>query len=194
MDRSDAHGYLDAGHPLVRATAATLIGTRCRIPSEVGRICYYVRDVPYDVLASRYLAQGQHPPATLITGSPCSAWARQGLLRRPAAEPPVSARIAFQTIDAPDRVVPRYVPREAAGRPSRGTRWVRHILVGDGSSWTPSTHPPPPASARRSLPARIRRSYPDPDGGRGTILRENGSYRLSNAVAQAVRNESLSRS
>lgn len=38
--------YLDAGHPLVRTTAATLIRDAVSDTERVRRIYYYVRDVP----------------------------------------------------------------------------------------------------------------------------------------------------
>lgn len=86
--------YLDAGHPLVRTTAATLIRDAVSDTERVRRIYYYVRDVPYDVLASfRYLAQGHHRASDVIGHGVASAWARQ-VPSSPCAEPPVSRPVS----------------------------------------------------------------------------------------------------
>lgn len=70
--------YLDANHPLVRSTADTLTRGTTGDVERVGRIYHYVRDLPYDILASfRYLAEGSAPPATLSSTGSHSAWARR---------------------------------------------------------------------------------------------------------------------
>ncbi len=190
--------YLDAGHPLVRTTAATLIRDAVSDAERVRRIYYYVRDLPYDVLASfRYLAQGHHSASDVIGHGVAFCMGKASSFVALCRAAGVPARIAFQTIDAPIRSFcpRRYVPYgevELAG-PSRGTRWVRHILVGDGSSWTPpSTHPPPPASAsptgKNSTELPRSRRWKEPSCGK-TAATPTIPARSRNGT-----NESLSRS
>lgn len=190
--------YLDAGHPLVRTTAATLIRDAVSDTERVRRIYYYVRDVPYDVLASfRYLAQGHHRASDVIGHGVAFCMGKASSFVALCRAAGVPARIAFQTIDAPDKEflspqVRALWEAELAG-PSRGTRWVRHILVGDGSSWTPpSTHPPPPASAsptgKNSTELPRSRRWKEPSCGK-TAATPTIPARSRNGT-----NESLSRS
>ncbi|KAY40491.1 hypothetical protein AN70_00825 [Mycobacterium tuberculosis M1272] len=189
--------YLDAGHPLVRTTAATLIRDAVSDTERVRRIYYYVRDVPYDVLASfRYLAQGHHRASDVIGHGVAFCMGKASSFV--ASEPPVSRPVSRSRRSTPPirSFCPRrYVPygeAELAG-PSRGTRWVRHILVGDGSSWTPpSTHPPPPASAsptgKNSTELPRSRRWKEPSCGK-TAATPTIPARSRNGT-----NESLSRS
>lgn len=96
--------YLDAGHPLVRTTAATLIRDAVSDTERVRRIYYYVRDVPYDVLASfRYLAQGHHRASDVIGHGVAFCMGKASSFVALCRAAGVPARIAFQTIDAPDK-------------------------------------------------------------------------------------------
>lgn len=131
--------YLDAGHPLVRTTAATLIRDAVSDTERVRRIYYYVRDVPYDVLASfRYLAQGHHRASDVIGHGVAFCMGKASSFVALCRAAGVPARIAFQTIDAPDKEflspqvralwggrTGRPFPWHSLGEAYLGRRWVK---------------------------------------------------------------------
>lgn len=181
--------YLDAGHPLVRTTAATLIRDAVSDTERVRRIYYYVRDVPYDVLASfRYLAQGHHRASDVIGHGVAFCMGKASSFVALCRAAGVPARIAFQTIDAPDKEflspqvralwggrTGRPFPWHSLGEAYLGRRWVKLDATIDA-----------PTAARLGKPYRqeFDGATPIPTV-EGTILRENGSYAdYPSAVAQ----------
>lgn len=181
--------YLDAGHPLVRTTAATLIRDAVSDTERVRRIYYYVRDVPYDVLASfRYLAQGHHRASDVIGHGVAFCMGKASSFVALCRAAGVPARIAFQTINAPDKEflspqvralwggrTGRPFPWHSLGEAYLGRRWVKLDATIDA-----------PTAARLGKPYRqeFDGATPIPTV-EGTILRENGSYAdYPSAVAQ----------
>jgi len=172
--------YLDADHPLVRGTAAALTrGARSDI-ERVGSIYVYVRDLPYDVLASfRYLAQGKHAASDVLDHGVAFCMGKASSFVALSRAAGVPARIAFQTLGSPEKEFLSPEVRELwggrRGRPlawhSLGEsylngRWVRLDATID-----------PPAAERLDKPyTRSFDGVNDIPTVEGPILRQNGSY------------------
>lgn len=184
--------YLDAGHPLVRTTAATLIRDAVSDTERVRRIYYYVRDVPYDVLASfRYLAQGHHRASDVIGHGVAFCMGKASSFVALCRAAGVPARIAFQTIDAPDKEflspqvralwggrTGRPFPWHSLGEAYLGRRWVKLDATIDA-----------PTAARLGKPYRqeFDGATPIPDGGRNHPAGKRQLRRLSQRGRAMVR-------
>ena len=172
--------YLDADHPLIQETAAALVRGAVSDAERVGNIYYYVRDLPYDVLASfRYLAEGQRSASDVIHHGVAFCMGKASSFVALSRAAGVPARIAFQTLHSPEKEflspevralwggkVGRPLPWHSLGEAYLGERWVKLDATID-----------PPTAARLGKP--YRQEF---DGGtdiptvEGPILRQNGSY------------------
>jgi transglutaminase-like putative cysteine protease len=172
--------YLDADHPRVRLTVQTLVRGASSDTERVGRIYCYVRDLPYDILASfRYLAQGQHAASDVLHHGVAFCMGKAGSFVALCRAAGVPARIAFQTLQSTDMefLAPevralwggksgRPLPWHSLGEAYLGGRWVKL----DGTIDAPTA-------------ARLGRPYWQEFDGitdiptvEGPIVRENGSY------------------
>ena len=96
--------YLDANHPLVRSTADTLTRGTTGDVERVGRIYHYVRDLPYDILASfRYLAEGKRSASDVIEHGVAFCMGKASSFVALSRAAGVPARVAFQTLASPDK-------------------------------------------------------------------------------------------
>jgi transglutaminase-like putative cysteine protease len=175
--------YLDADHPLVRRTAETLTRGATSDTERIGRIYYYVRDLPYDVLASfRYLARGQHRASDVIRHGVAFCMGKASAFVALARAAGVPARVAFQTLDSPDKefLSPqvRALWGGKAGRPERTLPWHSLGEVQLGGRWIKLD-----ATIDAATAARLGKPYRQEFDGvtpiptvEGPILRENGSY------------------
>lgn len=172
--------YLDADHPLVRATAESLVRGASSDTERVRRIYYYVRDLPYDILASfRYLAQGQHAASDVLHHGVAFCMGKASSFVALCRATGVPARIVFQTLQSPDMefLSPevralwggksgRPLPWHSLGEAYLGGRWVKLDATIDG-----------PTADRLGKP--YRREFDgvtDIPTVEGPIVRENGSY------------------
>ena len=172
--------YLDADHPVVRLTAETLVRGASSDIDRVGRIYYYVRDLPYDILASfRYLAQGQHAASDVLHHGVAFCMGKASSFVALCRAAGVPARIAFQTLQSPDMefLSPevralwggkngRPLPWHSLGEAYLDGRWVKLDATIDG-----------PTAARLGKPYRQEfDGATDIPTVEGPIMRDNGSY------------------
>lgn len=96
--------YLDANHPLVRSTADTLTRGTTGDVERVGRIYHYVRDLPYDILASfGYLAEVKRSASDVIEHGVAFCMGKASSFVALSRAAGVPARGAFQTLASPTR-------------------------------------------------------------------------------------------
>lgn len=172
--------YLDADHPLVRATAEALVSDAVSDTERVRSIYYHVRDLPYDVLASyRYLAQGQHSASDVIQHGVAFCMGKASSFVALCRAAGVPARIAFQTLHSPNKEflspevralwgskTGRPLPWHSLGEAYLGQRWVKLDATID-----------PPTAARLGKPYRQEfDGVTDIPTVEGPIIRQNGSY------------------
>jgi len=170
--------YLDSAHPLVRGTAEKLVAGSGSEIDRVGRIYHYVRDLPYDILASfRYLEQGQHRASDVIDHGVAFCMGKASSFVALCRAAGVPARIAFQTLDSPDKEflspevrtlwgASRPLPWHSLGEAYLGGRWIKLDATIDA-----------PTAARLGKPYRQAFDGSTPIATvEGPILRENGSY------------------
>ncbi|BBX94826.1 hypothetical protein MLAC_01200 [Mycobacterium lacus] len=172
--------YLDADHRLVRSTTENLVRGATSDIERAGRIYYYVRDLPYDVLASfRYLAQGRHRASDVLQHGVAFCMGKASVFVALCRAAGVPARIAFQTLDCPDKefLSPqvralwggrkgRPLPWHSLGEAYLGQRWVKLDATIDA-----------PTAAQLGKPYRQVFDGVTPIRTvEGPIVRENGSY------------------
>jgi transglutaminase-like putative cysteine protease len=172
--------YFDADHALVRATADTLVQGAASDTERIGRIYYYVRDLPYDVLASfRYLARGQHHASDVIGHGVAFCMGKASAFVALSRAAGVPARIAFETLDSPGKEflspevralwggrAGRPLPWHSLGEAYLGGQWVKLDATIDA-----------PTAAGLGKPYRQEFDGITPIATvEGPILRENGSY------------------
>jgi transglutaminase-like putative cysteine protease len=172
--------YLDADHPLVRATAEALVRGAVSDTERVRSIYYYVRDLPYEVLASfRYLAGGQRSASDVIHHGVAFCMGKASSFVALSRAAGVPARIAFQTLHSPDKEflspevralwggkTGRPLPWHSLGEAYLGERWVKLDATID-----------PPTAARLGKPYRQEfDGVTDIPTVEGPIMRQNGSY------------------
>ncbi|OSC38985.1 transglutaminase-like domain-containing protein [Mycobacterium decipiens] len=181
--------YLDADHPLICEKAAALVRGCGSDIERVGRIYLYVRDLPYDVLASfRYLARGQHRASDVIDHGVAFCMGKASSFVALCRAAGVPARIAFQTLQSTEKefLSPqvralwgakpvRPFPWHSLGEAYLGRRWVKLDATIDA-----------PTAARLGRPYRQEFDGITPiPTVEGNILRENGSFAdYPTAVAQ----------
>jgi transglutaminase-like putative cysteine protease len=172
--------YLDADQPLVQATARALVRGAGSDTERVRSIYYYVRDMPYDVLASfRYLAQGDRAASDVIHHGVAFCMGKASSFVALSRAAGVPARIAFQTLHSPDKEflspevralwggkAGRPLPWHSLGEAYLGERWVKLDATIDV-----------PTAARLGKPYRQEfDGVTDIPTVEGPIIRENGSY------------------
>jgi transglutaminase-like putative cysteine protease len=172
--------YLDADHPLVRVTAETLVGGASSDTERVRRIYHYARDLPYDILASfRYLAQDQYRASDVLHHGVAFCMGKASSFVALCRAAGVPARIAFQTVQSPDKefLSPevralwggkggRPLPWHSQGEAYLNQRWVRLDATIDA-----------PTAARLGKPYRQEfDGVTDIPTMEGPVLRQNGSY------------------
>lgn len=172
--------YLDADHPLVRATAAALVRGAASDTERIRNIYYYVRNLPYDILASfRYLAQGNRRASDVIEHGAAFCMGKASSFVALSRAAGVPARIAFQTLHSPDKEF--LCPEVRAlwgGKTGRPLPW--HSL---GEAYLVERWVKLDATIDPSTAARLGKPYQQHFDGvtdvptvEGPIIRENGSY------------------
>ncbi|QUR69001.1 transglutaminase-like domain-containing protein [Mycobacterium spongiae] len=202
--------YLDSDHPLVRATAESLVSGCATDIERVGRIYDYVRDLPYDVLASfRYLAHGHDRASDVIGHGVAFCMGKASSFVALCRAVGVPARIAFQTLQSDDKEflspevralwgggaggLARPFPWHSLGEAYLGQRWVKLDATIDTATAT-----------RLGKPYRQEFDGVTPiQTVEGPILRENGSYadypaevaqwygRIAQSVLKALSSEEI---
>jgi hypothetical protein len=145
--------YLDADHPLVGALAEKLTHGAETDVERIRAIYLYVRDLPYDILESfRYLAAGQRSASAVLEHGVAFCMGKASSFVALSRAAGVPARVAFQTLDSPERSScrRRFGHSGAANAVGRcpGTRWGKPSSTAAGSSSTqPSARRRPHGSA-----------------------------------------------
>ncbi len=175
-----ATDYLDANHPLVHSTAETLTRGETGDVERVGRIYHYVRDLPYDILASfRYLAEGKRSASDVIEHGVAFCMGKASSFVALSRAAGVPARVAFQALASPDKEflspqvrglwggkAGRPLPWHSVGEAYLNGRWVRLDATIDA-----------PTAARLGKPyLQDYDGVTDIQTVEGPVLRENGNY------------------
>ena len=96
--------YLDADHPLVVALADKLTHGAESDVERIRAIYLYVRDLRYDVLESfRYLAAGQRSASAVLEHGVAFCMGKASSFVALSRAAGVPARVAFQTLDSPEK-------------------------------------------------------------------------------------------
>lgn len=170
--------YFDSTHPLVAEMAESLaVGSRSQI-ERVGKIYGYVRDLPYDILASfRYLARGQRSASDVIDHGVAFCMGKASSFVALCRAAGVPARVAFQTLGCPDKEflspevralwgARRPLPWHSLGEAYLNGRWIKLDATIDA-----------PTATRLGKPYRQQFDGLTPIATvEGPILKENGSY------------------
>ena len=128
--------YIDADHPDVVAKAREL--TRdCRTDAErLERIYYFVRELPYDILASfRYLARGHRRASDVLQAGTAFCMGKASAFVALCRAAGIPARVGFQQLHCPDKPFmseevrqlwgDRTLPWHSLGEAWLDGRWLR---------------------------------------------------------------------
>jgi transglutaminase-like putative cysteine protease len=172
--------YLDADHPLVVGLAEKLTHGAKSDVERIRAIYLYVRDLRYDVLESfRYLASGQRSASAVLEHGVAFCMGKASSFVALSRAAGVPARVAFQTLDSPEKefLSPevralwggkrgRPLPWHSLGEAFLNGRWVKLDATIDA-----------PTAARLGKPyTQEFDGITDIHTIEGPILRENGSY------------------
>src|SRR5271166_1233129 len=172
--------YLDADHPLVAALAEKLTRGAESDVERIRAIYLYVRDLPYDILESfRYLAAGERSASAVLKHGVAFCMGKASSFVALSRAAGVPARVAFQTLYAPEREF--LAPEVRAlwgGKRGRPLTW--HSL---GEAFLNGRWVKLDATIDAPTAARLGKPYTQEFDGitdihtvEGAILRENGSY------------------
>ena len=96
--------YLDADHPLVVLLAGKLTRGAQSDVERIRAIYLYVRDRPYNILESfRYLAAGQRSASAVLEHGVAFCMGKASSFVALSRAAGVPARVAFQTLDSPEK-------------------------------------------------------------------------------------------
>jgi transglutaminase-like putative cysteine protease len=172
--------YLDADHPLVAALAEKLARGAESDVERIRAIYLYVRDLRYGVLESfRYLAAGERSASDVLKHGVAFCMGKASSFVALSRAAGVPARVAFQTLDSPEKefLSPevralwggkhgRPLPWHSLGEAFLNGRWVKLDATIDA-----------PTAARLGKPyTQEFDGITDIHTIEGPILRENGSY------------------
>src|ERR1700729_586252 len=172
--------YLDADHPLVVLLAGKLTRGAQSDVERIRAIYLYVRDLRYDVLESfRYLAAGQRSASAVLEHGVAFCMGKASSFVALSRAAGVPARVAFQTLDSPEKefLSPevralwggkrgRPLPWHSLGEAFLNGRWVKLDATIDA-----------PTAPRLGKPyTQEFDGITDIHTIEGPILRENGSY------------------
>jgi transglutaminase-like putative cysteine protease len=172
--------YLDADHPLVAALAEKLAYGAESDVERIRAIYLYVRDLQYDVLESfRYLATGRRSASAVLENGVAFCMGKASSFVALSRAAGVPARVAFQTLDSPEK---EFLSREVralwGGKRGRPLAW--HSL---GEAFLNGRWVKLDATIDAPTAARLGKPYTHEFDGitdiptvEGPILRENGSY------------------
>jgi transglutaminase-like putative cysteine protease len=171
---------IDVQHPLVRSTADRLADGATSDAERIESIYYFVRDLPYDILKSfRYLAEGKRAASDVLDNGVAFCMGKASSFVALSRAVGVPARIAFQTLDSPNK---EFLSPEVralwGGRQGRPLPW--HSL---GEAYLHGRWVKLDATIDAATASRLGKPYTQEFDGvtdirtvEGPILRENGSY------------------
>src|ERR1700756_1447668 len=172
--------YLDADHRLVVTTAGKLTQGAESDVERTRAIYLYVRDLRYDILESfRYLAAGQRSASAVLEHGVAFCMGKASSFVALSRAAGVPARIAFQTLESPEKEflspevrtlwggpVGRPLPWHSLGEAFLNGRWIKLDATIDA-----------PTATRLGKPYTVAYDgHTDIPTVEGPVLRENGSY------------------
>ena len=128
--------FIDSDHPDVIARARKLT-EGCRTERErLERIYYFVRDMPYDILASfRYLAEGKRRASDVLQAGHAFCMGKASSFAALCRAVGIPARIGFQQLHCPDKPFmseevrrlwgDRTLPRHSLGEAYLDGKWLK---------------------------------------------------------------------
>jgi transglutaminase-like putative cysteine protease len=97
-------GFIDSDHPDVIARAHALVRGCGSEKEKLERIYYFVRELPYDILASfRYLAEGRRRASDVLHAGHAFCMGKASSFAALCRAAGIPARIGFQQLDCPDK-------------------------------------------------------------------------------------------
>ncbi|WP_081706235.1 transglutaminase family protein [Nocardia sp. CNY236] len=172
--------YANSDHPIVVAKTEELTSASSDVLVHLGNIYRYVRDIPYDILASfRYLAEGKSAASDVIEHDVAFCMGKANTFVALCRAAKIPARVAFQSLDAPEmEFLAPEVRRMCGGRAGRPLPW--HSL---GEAFLHGRWIKLDATIDAPTAQRLGKPYTVEFDGRtdiptveGAVLRDNGSY------------------
>jgi transglutaminase-like putative cysteine protease len=142
MEQSDRDRYLeatrfiDSDHPEVVAAARRLTEGCASEREKLERIYYFVRDMPYDILASfRYLADGKNRASDVLQAGHAFCMGKASSFVALCRATGIPARVGFQQLHCPDKPFmseevrrlwgDRTLPWHSLGEAYLGGKWLK---------------------------------------------------------------------
>ena len=128
--------FIDSDHPDVIAKARELTQGCTTDTEKLERIYRYVRDLPYDILASfRYLAQGKRKASDVLQAGHAFCMGKASSFVALCRASGIPARIGFQQLHCPDKPFmseevrrlwgDRTLPWHSLGEARLGGKWLK---------------------------------------------------------------------
>jgi len=96
--------FIDSNHPDVLAEARRLVRDCVTPRDKLERIYHFVRDMPYDILASfRYLADGKRRASDVLHAGHAFCMGKASSFVALCRAVGIPARVGFQQLDCPDK-------------------------------------------------------------------------------------------
>src|SRR5581483_5075290 len=170
-------GFIDSDHAEVIAAARRITAGCATDREKLERIYYFVRDMPYDILASfRYLAEGKRRASDVLRAGHAFCMGKASTFVALCRAAGIPARIGFQRLHCPDKPFmseevralwgDRTLPWHSLGEAYLAGRWLK----------LDATIPAPVAAAKGRPYTREFDGEHDIPTVEGPILKELGSY------------------
>lgn len=135
--------FIDSDHPDVVARARELTRGCATDKEKLERIYLFVRDLPYDILASfRYLAEGKRRASDVLEAGHAFCMGKASSFVALCRASGIPARIGFQQLHCPDKPFmseevrrlwgDRTLPWHSLGEARLGDRWLKLDATIDG--------------------------------------------------------------
>jgi transglutaminase-like putative cysteine protease len=96
--------YIDSDHPDIVSKARELTRGCASEKEKLERIYYFVRELPYDILAAfRYLAEGKRTASDVVRAGHAFCMGKASSFVALCRAAGIPARIGFQQLDCPDK-------------------------------------------------------------------------------------------
>jgi transglutaminase-like putative cysteine protease len=137
--------FIDSDHPDVIAQAGRLTQGCGSEREKLERIYCFVRDMPYDILASfRYLAEGRRRASDVLHAGRAFCMGKASSFVALCRAAGIPARVGFQQLDCPDKTFmseevrrlwgDRALPWHSLGEAYLGGKWLRLDATIDSAS------------------------------------------------------------
>ena len=128
--------FIDSDDPAIASKARELTGDCADDKEKLGRIYYFVRDFPYDILDSfRYLAEGKRQASDVLKNGKAFCMGKASMFAALCRASGIPSRIGFQQLHCPDKPFmneevariwgDRKLPWHSLGEAYLNGRWLR---------------------------------------------------------------------